>query len=244
MTAKNPTALQEEKWKTSDTTITFETNDETIKCFLNESPLLKRLATGESIPWLSKFRLQYREYLAEYFGTLLLVSLGLSVIHQVTLNKGTTGTFLSVNLGWGFGLTLALLISGRISGGHLNPAVTIAVALIRGMRWSKACGYIIAQLMGAFSGAALVYLYFCPLILAYENGVRQVGGERDTAGLYASYQNPAISTFSAFVGEFLATGVLIIGIFTATDKRNNIPSYCVPFIIGLTVISIGISLGK
>ncbi|KAK9717302.1 glycerol channel [Basidiobolus ranarum] len=114
MTTIHPTEIQGEKWKTSDTIITFETNDESIKCFLNESPLLKRLVTGESTPWLSRLRLQYREYLAEVFGTLLLVSLGLSVIHQVTLNKGTTGTFLSVNLGWGFGLTLALLLSGRV----------------------------------------------------------------------------------------------------------------------------------
>ncbi|ORY06625.1 aquaporin [Basidiobolus meristosporus CBS 931.73] len=182
--------------------------------------------------------------MAEFFGTLLLVSLGLAVIHQATLGKGATGTFLSVNLGWGFALTLALLLTGRVSGGHLNPAVTIAVALVRGMRWGKACGYIVAQLLGAFSGAALTYLYFYPLIKAYENGPRVVGGEHDTAGLYASYKNPAISTFSAFIGEFLATGVLIIAIFTATDKRNNIPSYCGPFIIGLSAISIGVSLGS
>src|SRR5262249_17741415 len=91
-----------------------------------------------------------REAAAEFLGTMTLVLFGCGVGGQVVLSRGTAGDFQSINWAWGLGVAIAVYVAGGVSGAHLNPAVTIAVAVLRGFSWSKVAPYIIAQVAGAF----------------------------------------------------------------------------------------------
>src|SRR5438309_9717937 len=103
------------------------------------------------------------ELLAEFLGTLVLIVLGIGVVAMVVLfptnNPGELvhGGYTNITLGWGLAVTMGIYVAGKISGAHLNPAVTLAVALFRDFPWHKVLPYSIAQTAGAFFAAALVY---------------------------------------------------------------------------------------
>src|SRR5262245_25656884 len=103
-------------------------------------------------------------YLAEFFGTMLLIVLGDGVVAGVVLKgtKSENAGWLVIVLGWGLAVTLAIFAVGSVSGAHLNPAVTIALAYADSFEWSKVPGYCLAQLAGAFVGAVLVWLHYFP----------------------------------------------------------------------------------
>src|SRR5688572_6607404 len=98
--------------------------------------------------------------LAEAVGTMLLVLLGDGVVANVVLNrtKGHNAGWIVITVGWGVAVAMAVYAVGRISGAHLNPAVTIGLAAIGSFPWADAPGYIAAQMLGGFVGAALVWL--------------------------------------------------------------------------------------
>src|SRR6266446_3876393 len=104
------------------------------------------------------------EMLAEFLGTLVLIALGDGVVAMVVLfGSGTPGEivhggYTNITLGWGLAVLMGICVAGRVSGGHLNPAVTLALAVFRGFPWRKVLPYSAAQVAGAFAGAALVYL--------------------------------------------------------------------------------------
>src|SRR5579859_7240617 len=103
------------------------------------------------------------ELVAEFFGTLVLILFGDGVVAMVVLfGTGTPGEvvhggFTNITLGWGLGVTMGIYIAGRISGAHLNPAVTVSLAVFRGFPWRKVIPYSIAQTAGAFAAAAVVF---------------------------------------------------------------------------------------
>src|SRR4029079_15551599 len=102
--------------------------------------------------------------LAEAIGTLLLVLLGDGVVANVVLNrtKGNNAGWIVITVGWGVAVAMAVYAVGRISGAHLNPAVTIGLAVIGSFPWADVPGYIAAQMVGAFIGAVLVWLAYLP----------------------------------------------------------------------------------
>ena len=102
--------------------------------------------------------------IAELIGTALLVLLGDGVVANVVLNrtKGQNGGWIVITAGWGFAVAIAVYSVGSISGAHLNPAVTIGLATIGTFPWSKVAGYVIAQIVGAFLGAVVVWLTYLP----------------------------------------------------------------------------------
>src|SRR5580698_8902368 len=103
-----------------------------------------------------------QEFIAEFFGTLVLILFGNGVVAMVVLfgsgapGEVVHGGFTNITFGWGLGVTMGCYIAGRISGAHLNPAVTIALAIFRGFPWRKVGPYILMQTAGAFVAAALV----------------------------------------------------------------------------------------
>src|SRR5881397_421663 len=109
-----------------------------------------------------------RELLAEFLGTFVLILLGTGVVAMVVLFPSRTpgelvhGGFTNITLGWGLAVTMGIYIAGRISGAHLNPAVTLALAVFRKFSWSKVIPYSIVQTAGAFAAAALVYWNYQP----------------------------------------------------------------------------------
>jgi MIP family channel proteins len=186
-----------------------------------------------------------REVLAEAFGTFVLIALGVGVVAQVVLSRQTAGTYLSINLAWGIAVMMGCYVSAGVSGAHLNPAVTIALAVHRGFPWPKVAPYIAGQFAGAFVASVLVYVTYLEALNAYDGGVRQVVGEQATAGIWATYPQAFLSTFpGGFIDQVVGTALLVAVIFGIADPRNVAPGMnLAPVVVGLLVVVIGASFG-
>jgi MIP family channel proteins len=186
-----------------------------------------------------------REALAEFLGTFVLIMFGAGVVAQFVLSGGSAGSYLAINLAWGLGVVMACYVAGGVSGAHLNPAVTIALAVHRGFPWGKVGLYIAAQVTGAFVAAAVVYLTYHEAFTAFDGGVRQVTGPMATAGIFATYPQSFLSPFpGGFIDQFVGTALLMLVALAISDARNATPAAgMAPFIIGLLVVAIGMAFG-
>src|SRR5215469_1724299 len=183
------------------------------------------------------------ELIAEFLGTFVLILFGTGVVAMVVLfpshNPGETihGGFTNITLGWGLAVTMGIYIAGKISGAHLNPAVTLSLAVFRGFSWRKVLPYSIAQTVGAFVAAALVYWNYSPAF-------RQVDPDLErTAGVFTTF--PAFPSLpqAGFLDQLIGTGLLVLLVFAITDEFNAPPgSNLAPVLIGLVVVAIGMSL--
>jgi len=174
-------------------------------------------------------------YTAEFFGTMLLILLGDGVVASVLLkdSKSENAGWLTIVLGWGLAVTLAIYAVGNISGAHLNPAVTLAFAMSGDFPSNQVSGYILAQFAGAMVGATLVWLHFLP----------HWSRTNDASTKLAVFCNaPAIrNSFANLMSEVIATAVLVLALmFLGT---NEFTQGIKPVVVGLLIISIGLSLG-
>src|SRR6201990_2330655 len=112
-----------------------------------------------------------RELLAEFLGTFILIVFGVGVVAQVVLSKRTAGSTLSINIAWGLAVTMGCYVSAGVTGAHLNPAVTLALAVHRRVPWTKVAPYMLAQMAGAFVASAVVYLTYREALSAFDGGV-------------------------------------------------------------------------
>jgi len=193
------------------------------------------------------FRHRIREPAAEFLGTMLLVMFGLGVNCQAVLSSSPAvasspkGSWDTAVLGWGVGGAAGVWASGGISGGHINPAVTFSQVVLRRFPLRKFFAYALAQLLGAFFGALIVYGNYARAIHEFEGGVRTVPG---TAGLFATFPLDYVSNATSFFNEFLATALLLIIISSVTDKRNGPPpAGLVPLAIFFAFVGITASFG-
>jgi glycerol uptake facilitator protein len=190
--------------------------------------------------------------IGEFLGTALLIVLGDGVVAgDVLLNK--TSDKMMITTAWGLAVALAVYLSGRLSGGHVNPAVTLALASRGAFPRSRVLPYWGAQLAGAFIGAAIVYADYAEAFRSFERGEqlirgamaggKLVGPAAGGAGVFATY--PAFDApWGNFLSEFLATAVLLLGVRALTDRRNAAPGgYLEPLALGALVWAIGLSLG-
>jgi MIP family channel proteins len=185
-----------------------------------------------------------REAAAEFLGTFILIVFGVGVVAQTVLSANANGSFLAINIGWGLAVMLGVYVAGGVSGAHLNPAVTLALAILRGFPWAKVAPYIAAQMAGAFVAAAVVYFTYHEAFDAFDAGVRQISGSRGTAEIFATYPQAFLSTFGGFVDQAVGTALLMLSIFAVTDTRNTAtPSWLTPVIVGGIVTAIGVSFG-
>lgn len=175
-------------------------------------------------------------YLAEFIGTMILILLGNGVVANVVLkkSKGENSGWIVITAGWGFAVTIAAYITGWVSGAHLNPAVTLGLAVIGSFDWNLVFGYIIAQLLGAFAGAVLVYLTYKTHFDETDNP----DGKLACFSTGAAIQNQTWN----FVTEFIGTAMLLIGILGITNSHNNLGSIGT-FLVGLLIWALGLSLG-
>jgi MIP family channel proteins len=186
-----------------------------------------------------------REMLAEFLGTFVLIVFGLGVVAQTVLSRGTAGTTLSINVAWGLAVTMGCYVAAGVTGAHLNPAVTVALAVHRSFPWRKVPSYIVAQMAGAFVASAVVYVTYFEALGAFDGGVRQVGGAQGTAGIWATYPQPFLSVFpGGFIDQVVGTALLMAVILGITDSRNSpAPAGLAPLLVGLLVVLIGASFG-
>jgi len=174
-------------------------------------------------------------YLAEFIGTLLLVFLGDGVVAGVLLKKSKSENagWLTIVVGWGLAVTLAIYAVGRVSGAHLNPAITLALALNGTFPADQVVGYMLAQFAGAWVGALLVWVHYLP-------HWRETPDPKTKLSVFCNA--PAIRNApSNLVGEILATAVLVLGILFI--GANSFTQGLNPIVVGLLIIAIGLSLG-
>lgn len=185
-----------------------------------------------------------RECLAEFLGTMILIMFGDGVVAQTVLSANGAGSALSIHLCWGLAVLFGILMSAGVSGAHLNPAVSLALAAFGRFDWRKLGPYIAAQFLGAFTGAALVYSVYIDLLNAYDGGVRSVTGPTATAGIFSTYPQPYMSHLNSFWTEIVGSALLMGGIFAIGDSKNaNLPGAAGPFTVAALVVSIGCAFG-
>ncbi|MDP8982145.1 MAG: aquaporin family protein [Acidobacteriota bacterium] len=183
------------------------------------------------------------EMLAEFLGTMVLILFGTGVVAMVILfghglpAEVVNGGYTNITLGWGLGVTMGIYVAGKISGAHLNPAVTITLAAFRGFPWVKVIPYCIAQTAGAFVAAALVFWNYHPAFLKADPGLDH------TAGVFTTFPAFAEMPSAGFLDQAIGTALLLMLIFAITDERNQPVANLAPILIGLVVVAIGMSFG-
>jgi glycerol uptake facilitator protein len=192
------------------------------------------------------------QLMGEVLGTFILILLGDGVVANVGLAPRLAGTaynWNTITIGWAFAVIVAVFVTAGVSGAHLNPAVTLGLAFKRGFPWSKVLPYILAQMAGAFLGALGVYLvYFDGLRGAgmpnvWSTGPGSVFGSTFW-GASSAASTGAYTLLIACVAEFFGTMVLMWGILASGDAKNNgLMHNMGPFLVGGTVLAIGLSLG-
>ena len=188
-------------------------------------------------------------YVAEAIGTMILVLLGDGVVANVLLarSKGQNAGWIVITTGWGVAVAVAVYCVGRISGAHINPAVTIALASIGSFSWADVPGYVAAQMIGAFLGAVLVWVMYLP-------HWRPTDDRAAKLGVFCT--GPAIQhTGANFVSEALGTAVLLFGVLAIganaqgwaqageVDLSQVFSRALQPLLVGILVLGIGLSLG-
>ncbi|WP_309543661.1 MIP/aquaporin family protein [Streptococcus pyogenes] len=174
-------------------------------------------------------------FIGELLGTFILVLLGDGVVSACILNKtkAQNSGWIAIILGWGIAVTVAVYISGFMSGAHLNPAVTLAMAAIGSLPWSQVVTYLVAQFLGAMLGALVLYLHYYP----------HWKETKDAGTILACFSTgPAIRhTWSNLLGEALGTAVLVITVMAIGP--NKVAAGFGPIIVGFVVMAVGFSLG-
>jgi MIP family channel proteins len=186
-----------------------------------------------------------REAAAEFLGTFVLIVFGSGVVAEVVLSRGSHGGYASINVAWGLAVVMGIYVAGGVSGAHLNPAVTVALAVHRGFPWRKVLPFCAAQVAGAFTGAAITYSTYREAFDRFDGGARQVTGAQATAGIFATYPQPFLSNVpGGLVDQVVGTGLLLLVIFALGDSKNLAPEpRSSPVLVGALVVLIGMSFG-
>ncbi|XP_061855674.1 aquaporin-9 isoform X1 [Colius striatus] len=185
-----------------------------------------------------------KEALSEFLGTFLLIALGCGSVGQAVLSRGAHGGPMTITIGFATAVIIAVYVTGGISGGHLNPAVSLAMSVTGRLKWTKLPIYILAQLLGAFVGAAAVFGIYYDAFMQYSNGTLEVTGPNATAHIFATYPAPYLSLINGFADQVMSTAVLLLAVFAIFDTRNNsVPKGLEPIAIGLLIIVLTCSLG-
>ncbi|MBC7926911.1 MAG: aquaporin family protein [Bryobacteraceae bacterium] len=184
------------------------------------------------------------EIIAETFGTFVLITFGTGVVAMVTLfghglsAEIVNGGYTNITIAWGLAVAMGAYLTARVSGAHLNPAVTLAMAVFRDFPWFKVIPYCIAQVTGAFLGSALVYLNYRPAFLKFDPSLSQ------TAGIFTTFPAFPDAPVAGFLDQVIGTALLLLLICALTDKNNTAPpQWLGPLLVGLSVVLIGMSFG-
>jgi glycerol uptake facilitator protein len=181
------------------------------------------------------------ELSAEVLGTFTLIVFGVGVVAQSVLTPFTAGAQ-SIHWAWGIGVVMGIYVAGGISGAHLNPAVTVGLALRRGFPWAKVAPYALAQTLGAFLAALVIRWNYYEAFNVFDPG-KTVKSQGVFSTLPGNGALP-VSQLGALRDQIIGTAVLVMLVLAITDARNTAPgANLAAFIIGLVVVGIGMALG-
>jgi glycerol uptake facilitator len=205
---------------------------------------------------------QLGDLMAEFLGTFVLISFGDGVVAMAVaaLNQSgraatkstiflASGDWLLITWGWAIAVTFGIYVAGGITGAHINPAVTFAFA-VRGQHpWSKVPTYWAAQVLGAFVGAALVFLVYYAAIGSYEQANHVTRGATNsvvTFSIFATFPAPYFQGgwIGPLIDQIVGTAFLLMFVSALIDRRNLAPkANLTPWLVGLAVAAIGMSYG-
>lgn len=177
----------------------------------------------------------WQQLIGEFLGTMILVLLGDGVVAGAILNKtkGLNTGWLMITIGWGLAVTIAVFSSGFLSPAHINPAVTLGMAIAGEFSWSLVLPYMAAQVLGGLAGAIIVWIHYMPHWEATE----------DSETILAVFSTgPAIkSPINNMISEAIGTAMLVFGLLAFT--QGQFTDGLNPIVVGLLIVSIGLSLG-
>ncbi len=183
------------------------------------------------------------ELIAEFLGTLVLMLFGTGVVAMVMLfgsgapGEVVKGGYTNITICWGLAVTMGIYVAGKITGAHLNPAVTLALAAFRGFPKLKFLTYMLVQIIGAFIAAALVFLNYLPAFRANDPGLEH------SATVFTTFPAFALSRGAGFLDQLIGTSLLVFLIFAIGDERNLPVGNLGPILVGLVVVAIGMAFG-
>jgi glycerol uptake facilitator len=174
-------------------------------------------------------------YLGEFVGTMLLIILGDGVVAGVLLrnSKAENSGWIVITLGWGMAVAVAVYCVVQFSGAYINPAVALGAAVTGGLEWALVPGYIIAEFLGAFVGAVIVWLAYLPHWEETADPGLKLGVFCTAPAIYNTPAN--------LITEVVGTFVLVFGVFGIL--ANDLATGLAPLLVGLLVLGIGLSLG-
>ncbi|HET9168007.1 MAG TPA: MIP/aquaporin family protein [Actinospica sp.] len=182
------------------------------------------------------------ELAAEFAGTFILIAIGVGVVAQVV--AGGIGNHDSIAWAWGFGVILGVYVAGRVTGGHLNPAVTFANAIFSGFPWRKVLPYSLAQTAGAFVAALVVRWNYTEVIARFDPG-----HTIKSQGIFSTLPGngsltAGVHEWGAFRDQVIGTALLLFLVYAVTDSRNTAPlGNLAPVVVGFIVVAIGMAWG-
>jgi glycerol uptake facilitator protein len=180
------------------------------------------------------------ELAAEFAGTFILILIGVGVVAQVV--AGGLGDHDSIAWAWGFGVILGVYTAGKITGGHLNPAVTVAFAVFDHFPWRKVLPYSIAQTLGAFAAALLVRWNYTEVLAKFDPG-HTLKSQFIFSTLPGNGTAP-VSEWGALRDQVIGTAILLFLVLAVTDARNIAAgANLAPVIVGFVVVAIGMAWG-
>jgi glycerol uptake facilitator protein len=200
------------------------------------------------------------ELWAEFFGTFILISFGDGVVAMLwaligsgrTNNPSTAllggGDWLLITFGWALAVMFAIYTVGGVTGAHINPAITLGAAIRKQLPWSKVGPYWVVQVLGAFVGAALVFLVYNNAINHYDQVHHIVKGQPNSLPTYSTFATFPAPYFHSVLGplidEIVGTFFLALFVFAVTDELALPPgSNLGPVVVGFIVLAVGISFG-
>jgi glycerol uptake facilitator protein len=200
------------------------------------------------------------ELFAEFFGTFILICFGDGVVAMLwaligsgrTISHATallgSGDWLLITFGWFLAVTFAIYTVGGVTGAHINPAITLGIAMRRQLPWNKVVPYWVVQVAGAFVGAALVFLVYNNAINHYDQVNHIIKGQPNSLPTYSTFATFPAPYFHNVLGplvdEIVGTFFLALFVFAVTDELALAPgSNLGPVVVGLIVLAVGISFG-
>lgn len=202
------------------------------------------------------FKGLFGETISEFLGTMVLILFGdgcvatFALFNNLGANNGATpfaNTWTVIIFGWGFAVMLGIYVAGKVSGAHINPAVTLALAVNGAFPWRKVIPYWVAQVLGAFVAALILYYVYNGAIfhqLALNGATNIADPAKGVGGVFYTSNKGFVGTFGAFADEFVGTALLVGLILAIVDGKNQpVQAGLNPFIIGILIVAIGASFG-
>ncbi|CAF0902418.1 unnamed protein product [Didymodactylos carnosus] len=186
-----------------------------------------------------------RQCIAELFGTMVLIFIGNGSVAQNKFTDPASRSTLSINIAFGIGVYAGIMVAGHISGAHLNPAVSIALLTLRKINPIQCLFYIVGQMIGAFLGCLLVFIVYINLFNNFDNGHREVLGDKQTADIFVTFPSDGVENWNAFLDQIASTALLLIFIMAVGNQKNqSMSKAATPFAVALIIIALGTAYGK